>query len=301
LRRLTLLVSQCDAKQRIDLFIATRGGISRGAARRALDTGGVFLDGRRCKVASRGLHPGQRIEVNLEEGGRATAPAEPLDRARLLYADGDLVAVDKPAGVPAQPTLTTDRGTLPELVSALIGASVTIVHRLDRETSGVTVLARSRAAAAALVEAFRAGGPEKTYLALTARSPSPPDGRLDAAIGKDPARPGLRRLSAGGDRAATRHRTLATGPGGALVEAQPETGRTHQIRVHLAHLGAPLLGDARYGGPRQIGEFRVPRVMLHALRLELAHPVTGAPIAFAAPVPEDFRVVAEALSIPALW
>ena len=112
MRRLALVVPPDDAHQRIDRFIAERGGISRGAARRALETGGVFLDGRRCKVASRGLHPGQQIEVNLEEGGRAAEPPAPLDRARLLFADDHLAAVDKPAGVPAQPTLTSDRGTL---------------------------------------------------------------------------------------------------------------------------------------------------------------------------------------------
>jgi len=294
-RRLTLLVSSGHAGQRIDRFISERGGISRGAARRALEAGGVFLEGRRCKVASRGVHPGQRIEVNLEEGGRAAGPAEPLDRGRLLLADADLVAVDKPAGVPAQPTLTTDRGALPELVADLVGSPVRLVHRLDRETSGVTVLARTRTAARALSEAFRVGAPEKTYLALTARVPSPPEGRIDAPLAKDPSRPGLRRVAAGGDPAATRYRTLAHGPEGALVEARPETGRTHQIRVHLAHLGAPLLGDARYGGPRRLGELAVPRVMLHARRLELPHPVTGAALSFEAPVPEDFRRVAEAV------
>ncbi len=295
MRRLSLRAAPGDAGRRIDLFIAERGGISRGAARRALDTGGVFVDGHRCKVASRGLHPGQEVLVNLEEGGRAATGAAPLERSRLLHLDEALVVVDKPAGVPAQPTLTSDRGTLPELVAALVGAEVTLVHRLDRETSGATVLARTREAAAVLAEAFRTGGPEKTYLALTARAPSPPGGRIDARLGKDPARPGLRRVSPGGDPAATVYRTLSVGAGGALVEARPETGRTHQIRVHLAHLGAPLLGDARYGGPRRVGELEIPRVMLHALRLELAHPSTGERIAFAAPVPEDFRKVAEAL------
>jgi 23S rRNA pseudouridine1911/1915/1917 synthase len=297
-RRLELNAGPVDASRRLDLFIAERGGISRGQARRALEAGGVFVDGKRCKVASRGLHPGQRVEVNLEEGGRTAAPPSPLERSRLLFADEDLVAVDKPAGVPAQPTLTTDQGTLPALVSALVGAPVTLVHRLDRDTSGVTVFALSKRAAAALAEAFRTGGPEKTYLALTARPPRPPEGRLEAALGKDPARPGLRRVAPSGDPAATRYRTLAEGPGGALVEARPETGRTHQIRVHLAHLGAPLLGDARYGGPRRVGEREVARVMLHAARLEIAHPVTGAPMSFAAPIPGDLREAAETLVGP---
>jgi 23S rRNA pseudouridine1911/1915/1917 synthase len=294
-KRLSLAVAAADTGERLDRFIAARGGITRGEARRVLDAGGVFVEGHRCKIAARKVWAGQQVVVNLAEGGREVARAAPLERARLLYADDDLVAVDKPAGVPAQPTLTTDRGTLPELVEALLGAPVTLVHRLDRETSGVTVLARTKAAAAALAEAFRVGGPEKTYLALTARPPSPPEGRVDAPLGKDPARAGLRRVDPGGDAAATRYRTLRAGALAALVEARPETGRTHQIRVHLAHLGAPLLGDARYGGPRRVGEVAVPRVMLHARRLELTHPTTGAPIAFEAPLPADFLATERAL------
>jgi 23S rRNA pseudouridine1911/1915/1917 synthase len=299
LKRLTLAAGPSDAGERIDRFIAARGGISRGEARRALDAGGVFLDGHRCKVAGRLVRPGQKIVVNLAEGGRAAAPATALARERLVYADAEIAAVDKPAGIPAQPTLTSDAGTLPELVRALLGAPVTLVHRLDRETSGVTVFARTRAAAAALAEAFRAGTPEKTYLALCARPPAPEEGRIDAPLGKDPARAGLRRVDPRGDAAATRYRTLRAGPGGALVEARPETGRTHQIRVHLAHLGAPLLGDARYGGPRRVGEVAIPRVMLHARRLELLHPATGARMVFEAPVPEDFVTAERELLGPA--
>jgi 23S rRNA pseudouridine1911/1915/1917 synthase len=237
------------------------------------------------------------VTVNLEEGGKAPVAAGALDRARLLFADEHLVAVDKPAGVPAQATLTSDRNTLPELVTGVLGGPVTLVHRLDRETSGVTVLARTREAAAALSEAFRTGAPHKTYLMLCARAPAPAEGRTDARIGKDPRRAGLRCVSPGGDAAATRYRTLAVGTA-ALVEAHPETGRTHQIRVHLAHLGAPLLGDPRYGGPRMVERVAVPRVMLHALRLELLHPVTGASLRFEAPPPDDLLAVAEALGCP---
>jgi len=293
-RRLALAVGPADAGERLDRFIAGRGGVTRGLARRALESGGVFLDGKRCKIAGRLLRAGQEVVVNLEEGGRRDAPPAPLEPGRLLYADEHLAAVDKPAGVPAQPTLTSDRGTLPELVSALLGAPALVVHRLDRETSGVTVLARTGIAAAALAEAFRAGTPEKTYLALCVRPPAPPQGRLEAPIGKDLLRAGLRAVAAGGDPAATRYRTLRVGLA-ALVEARPETGRTHQIRVHLAHLGAPLLGDPRYGGPRRVGDVNVPRVMLHAARLEIAHPATGARLAFDAPVPADFRAVERAL------
>jgi len=247
-------------------------------------------------VASRAVRPGHRVEVHLAEGGRTPPAPSALGRARLLYADAEVVAVDKPPGVAAQPTLATDRGHLPELVARLLGAEVWPVHRLDRETSGVVVLARTREAAAALSAAFRDGAPRKTYLALCARPPAPPDGRADAPLASDPTRPGRRRVDPGGEPAATSYRTLRVGPGGhALVEACPETGRTHQIRVHLAHLGAPLLGDARYGGPRRVLELSVPRVMLHALRLEVAHPASGALLRLEAPVPDDFAAVERAL------
>jgi 23S rRNA pseudouridine1911/1915/1917 synthase len=298
-RRLTLQVSAGDAGARLDRFIAAKGGISRGLARRALDAGGVFLDGRRCKLAGRAVREGQAVVVNLEEAGRGSTPPAPLERRRLLYADEHMVAVDKPPFVPAQPTLTTDQGTLPELVSSLLGAPVTLVHRLDRETSGVTVLARTREAAAALSEAFRAGGPKKTYLALCARAPSPFSGVLDDPLGPDPARPGRRCVRAGGEPAVTRYSTVGQGLAGvALVTCWPETGRTHQIRAHLAHAGAPLLGDPRYGGPRQVLGTSLPRVMLHARRLTLEHPARKEQLALEAPVPEDFLAVLRAL-VPA--
>ena len=295
MKRISLVAGDADKAERLDRFLAARGGISRGLARRAIDAGGVFVEGHRCKIAARKVWPGQQIVANLEEGGREAAPAAALDRARLLYADAEIAAVDKPAGVAAQATLTTDRGTLPELVGALLGGEAILVHRLDRETSGVTVFARTKGAAAALAEAFRSGGPEKTYLALCAKAPAPREGRIDAPLGKDPRRAGLRQVDPKGDAAATAYRTLREGPNGALIEARPETGRTHQIRVHLAHLGASLLGDPRYGGPRRVGEVAIPRVMLHAARLALAHPVTGAPLVFEAPLPEDFARVEQAL------
>jgi len=297
LKRLSLVVRPGDEGERLDRFIAIRGGVSRGLARRAIEAGGVFLDGRRCKVSSREVRAGYDVTVNLEEGGRAPGAVAPLDRSRILFADEHLVAVDKPSGVAAQATLTSDKNTLPDLVAAALGAPVTLVHRLDRETSGVTVLARTPEATVALAEAFRSGAPHKTYLMLCARRPVPAEGRIDARIGKDLRRAGLRCISPTGDTAVTRYRTLAEGHA-ALVEAQPETGRTHQIRVHLAHLGAPLLGDPKYGGPRMVGRLAVPRVMLHALRLELRHPVTGAPLRFEAPPPDDLVVTAAELFCP---
>ncbi len=295
MKRISLVVGEAEKAERLDRFLAARGGMARGLARRAIDTGGVFVDGHRCKIAARKVWPGQQVIANLEEGGREAAAPGPLERSRLLYSDADIAAVDKPAGIAAQATLTSDRGTLPDLVAALLGGPAILVHRLDRETSGVTVFARSKAAAAALAEAFRSGVPEKTYLALCGRAPSPPAGRIAEPLGKDPKRAGLRLVDPRGEAAATRYRTLREGPLAALVEARPETGRTHQVRVHLAHLGASLLGDPRYGGARRVGEVAIPRVMLHAARLEIPHPVTGATLVFEASPPADFADVQRAL------
>jgi 23S rRNA pseudouridine1911/1915/1917 synthase len=291
-RRISLVVPAADVGARLDSFIAESGGISRGLARRVLALGGVFVEGHRCKIASRPLRGGQRVEVSFDDA-EVRAPPLPLEPGRLLHADADLVAVDKPAGVPSQATRTSDRGTLAELAAALVGAPLMVVHRLDRGTSGVTVLARTPRAAASLSEAFRTGAAHKTYLALCVRPPEPPAGRIDAALGPG-SRPGTHAVSPTGAPAATRYRTLGHGRA-ALVEAQPETGRTHQVRVHLAHLGAPLLGDTRYGGPAEVAGLAIARPMLHALRLEIPHPTSGDTLILEAPLPEDFRAFEEQL------
>jgi 23S rRNA pseudouridine1911/1915/1917 synthase len=152
----------------------------------------------------------------------------------------------------------------------------------------------------ALRALFRAHRIERRYLALVRGQPRGDGGVVEAPLHED-YRDGRRRVARRGEPsrpALTRFTVLERFPGAALLELELGTGRQHQIRVHLAHLGAPLLGDARYGGPRRAGETGVPRVMLHALRLVLAHPVSGAPLSLEAPLPEDFRAVAAAL-VPA--
>ncbi len=291
MKKLTLRTSPADDGERLDKFIARAGGIPRGEARRALDRGGVWLDGKRVKANSRPVSDGQTVVVVLEEAGRTSPEERALTPERILFEDAHLIAVDKPAGVPAQPTLASDKGTLLSMVGEHVGRPVGLVHRLDLETTGITVFAKSKAATSALGEAFREGTARKRYLAVAVGELSG-EGQIDLPLSPDPKRKGRFVARAGqGVPAVTRYRVV--GQSGALraVELLPETGRTHQLRSHLSALGAPILGDSLYGGPRQAqgaeGLAVAERVLLHARALELPHPATGALLSLLAPIPED--------------
>ncbi|HWE24027.1 MAG TPA: RNA pseudouridine synthase, partial [Myxococcales bacterium] len=247
-----------------------------------------FLRGRRVRDPDTPVESGDRVEVDLREPPRAELP-------RVLHLDPLVIAVDKPAGVLAQ----EGRGggpALPDLCSTLLRQrgepdAALLVHRLDRGTTGVAVLARTRAAQAALLEEFRSGRVEKEYLAICAGEPASDEFESDAALGKDPRVPGRRRPDPRGESARTRFRVLQRLRGAALVAAFPETGRTHQIRAHLAALALPLAGDARYGGPRAITladgrRLDFARPLLHALRLALRHP-GGERLTLRAAEPDD--------------
>lgn len=224
----------------------------------------------------------------------------------VLLSDASLLAVDKPAGRIVIPGRGTDERSLREELEAEQGR-LWVVHRLDRGTTGVLVLARTAEAHRTLNLAFDRGEPRKRYLALVRGAP-PPELRLDRALA--PARRGRMRPAREGDprgkAAVTVVRTLERFEGRpwtpgplALVEALPETGRTHQIRVHLADAGFPLAVDPDYGEARPLagpdGAPLLARTPLHAARLELAHPATGAPLSIEAPLPRDLAAALEAL------
>ncbi len=293
MKKLELEAQAEDDGDRLDRVIARRGGIARGEARRVLDRGGVWLDGKRVKAASRAVRRGQAIRVVLEEAGRTQPVAAALGDARVLFEDAHLVAVDKPPFVPAQSTLASDRGSLLSLVEAHVRRSVGLVHRLDLETSGVTVFGKTKAATTALAAAFRGGLARKRYLAV-AVGPLTDEGRIDLGLGPDPRRKGRFLASARGEiPAATRYRVI--GRRGPLcgVELFPETGRTHQIRCHLQALATPILGDRLYGGPAEIEieglRLSAPRMLLHARALDLLHPASGETLHLEAPIPDDLR------------
>ena len=265
--RLKLAARGADEGTPLLRFVTARGGVSEEIARAAILRGGAFLRGRRERDPEKVVSEGDRVEVDLREPAQAA-----LGKERILHLDAQLVAVDKPAGLSAQ----EDRGggpSLPDLCSKLIGGPALLVHRLDRGTTGVTVLARTKAAQATLLEEFREHRARKEYRALVSGVP-PAEGSIDLPIA--------------GAAAATRFRLLEPFPEAALVSALPETGRTHQIRIHLRELGYPLLGDARHGGPmfltradgRRI-DFQRP--MLHALSLQLRG------LTLRAPLPPDFE------------
>jgi len=229
--------------------------------------------------------------VVLEEGGRSPLEAPPPPPAlSVLFEDDWLIAVDKPPGITAQPTEGRVGDSLVDLVSARLQRPAGLVHRLDRETSGVTVFGKTPPATTALAEQFREGVARKRYVAATGPG-LPPSGTVDLPLSKDPSRPGRWRASAAanGVPALTDFRTLYAGTDFCLVELLPHTGRTHQLRAHLTALQAPILGDSRYGGAAQAGGLSAPRCLLHAQALELAHPRTGQPLRVEAPIPEDLQ------------
>ena len=209
---------------------------------------------------------------------------------RIVFADADLVVVDKPAGIPSVPARTP---LDPPAVAARLVAEfgpLEAVHRLDRDTSGLLVLARTHAARAALGRAFERGEVAKRYLAVVTGRPPEDEGELHLPLAADPDRPPRQRVDpVFGKRAATRWRLMATVTNGdaatSLLAVEPLTGRSHQIRVHLAWLGCPIVGDRLYGaaGRTTAGSPAEPPLALHAARLELPHPSTGERLAVATP------------------
>lgn len=236
-------------------------GLSRRQARGLIAQGAVFIDGRRCRVASRKVEPGAKLRVHLAPvAATRAAPA-------ILFQDERITVVDKPAGVHVNESGTTARLSL----LARMPGRCYVVHRLDLETTGVIVFAKSAEVAARLSAAFRARHVDKRYIAMVEGRPEV--GFIDARIGPDRRRPRARTVRADGQEARTEVVAVVPREGCSEVHLRLETGRTHQIRVHLAHAGHPVLGDPLYGGMFAVraarGPVRVSRTLLHARRLRL--------------------------------
>ena len=292
------VVPETLAGQRLDRALAaTMSGLSRTRVQSAIAAGRVLVDGRPAK-ASLPLEAGMTITLLPEPAAPAagTNEAAPdLAPPQVIYEDDALLVIDKPAGLVVHPAPGHEHDTLvnallahvPELDTSAYPTRPGIVHRLDKDTSGLMVIAKTPQSHAALAEQMKAHETVKRYLALVEGQMSASEGVIEAPIGRDPRnrqRMAVVSLAAGGREARTRFRVLRQIRGRTYLELQLETGRTHQIRVHLAAIHHPVVGDTVYGRPQPP---QPRRQFLHAAHLEFAHPTTGAMMAFDAPLPPD--------------
>lgn len=305
-RRIELVVPADAAGERLDRFLATAPDVgTRSQAKQLLDADHVRVDGmaRKSAYVVRG---GERIQVEL----RAPEPrgVEPEDiPLRVLYEDDDLLAIDKPAGMVVHPAPGARRGTLVHALAYRLGALPAagdperpgIVHRLDRDTSGVLLVARTRRAHESLARQFQERRVEKRYVAVVRGVFAASGGRIDRPIGRHPReRKRMSVRTTRGRPAVTRWNVVERLPGATVVALAPETGRTHQLRVHLAALGHPIVGDRVYGvrrAGRGGGRIVFPRQALHAESIAFAHPATGVRLTIRAPVPPDIEHLIETL------
>ena len=293
---LHFVVGESEAGKRLDRALSDLAGIPRAQARRWIDGGRVRLDGRPAR-ASRAVTVGARVEAEPPEPLCCEATPEPIPLS-VLHEDVDLIVLDKPPGLVVHPGPGHPSGTL---VNALlhhcrdlsgIGGVLRpgIVHRLDRGTSGVMVAAKTDVAHTALAEQFHDHTIERVYWALVVGVPGAEGGTIDRAIGRHPRdRKKMSVRTRSGRPARTRWRVLRRFrvAGISWLEVRPETGRTHQIRVHLSAAGLPLVGDTRYGRARGRAAAALGRPALHAAVLGFDHPTSGDRVRFeAAPAPD---------------
>jgi len=262
---------------------------------------GVRVNGEVPRTAGQPVRAGQRVEALVRPEllrPRAIATDRPfrLTSSAILFHDGALLAVDKPPGLPTHATADPSRPSLVGHVERFLREAasrpyVAVHQRLDRDTSGVVLFAIDPRANEALARAFSGRAVEKTYVALTARPAAAPRRGLRVSVPLSaPGPKGGRRVAVGGEGAKPAETAVVVREVLAqalLVEARPLTGRKHQVRAHLAHAGMPILGDPVYGDAGG----RAPRLMLHARRLALSHPLTGEPLAIESPLPADFEAV----------
>jgi 23S rRNA pseudouridine1911/1915/1917 synthase len=322
---LTVAAEAEDAGERLDRFLARRlaepgaspgAGFSRSRLKQLIEEGRLSEGGATLSDPSRKVKAGQVFTLVVPAPERARPEGQAIDLA-VVYEDSDLIVVDKPAGMVVHPAPGNPEGTL---VNALIGhcgdtlsgiggeRRPGIVHRLDKDTSGLIVAAKNDAAHQALAADFAARRIERRYLAVVWGTPLPREGEIEGAIGRHRTdRKRMAVVGRGGKPALTRYRVLeALGPAASLIECRLATGRTHQIRVHLAASGHPLLGDPVYGretaerrarlsaaGREALAGFR--RQALHAASLGFRHPRTGERLGFESPLPPDLARLINAL------
>ncbi|MET0741664.1 MAG: RluA family pseudouridine synthase, partial [Candidatus Nanopelagicales bacterium] len=290
--------------ERVDAALARMFGFSRTKAADLAATGGVLIDGAAVRKSDR-VHAGARLDVTLPDPPAPTqVVAEPVAGLRVVHDDDDLVVVDKPVGVAAHPS---PGWSGPTVVGGLSGAGYRIstsgaaerqgvVHRLDVGTSGLMVVAKSERAYARLKHAFRERTVDKVYHAVVQGHPDPLKGTIDAPIDRHPVHDHRWAVVAGGKPSITHYQTLEAFRSASLLEILLETGRTHQIRVHMSALRHPCVGDLTYGAdPTLAQRLRLERQWLHARRLAFEHPRSGERVEFTSDYPPDLTNALDAL------
>lgn len=288
------------AGQRIDRLVALVADVSRADAAGLVGGGAVQVDGRVVTKVSEKVAEGAEVVVEVPEVEEAGLEAEPDVEVPVIHVDDHVIVVDKPAGLVVHPGAGHDRGTLvagllavhPEIADVGEPGRPGIVHRLDRDTSGLLVVARTPEAYDSLVGQLADRTATRRYLALVVGRPDPARGMVDAPLGRSPRQPTLMALRADGKPARTRYQMIEafSEPSPvALLECRLETGRTHQIRVHMKAIEHPIVGDTRYGGGRS--KVTCPRPFLHAAELGFLHPGTGEPVSWTSDLPADLAGV----------
>ncbi|MBR3641104.1 MAG: RluA family pseudouridine synthase [Oscillibacter sp.] len=289
----TLTATTEDAAQRLDVFLAARlEGVTRSSAQKLIERGAVRVNGKAAAKNHR-LAAGETVEATLPdpEPTAAVPQAIALD---VVYEDDDVIVVNKPKGMVVHPAAGHPDGTL---VNALLhhcagGLSGIngelrpgIVHRIDRDTSGLVIAAKTDAAHRALAAQLQDHTLARTYRCIVRGNLRQDSGTVNAPVGRDPKNRKRQAVTANGRPAVTHWRVLARFAGATYLECKLETGRTHQIRVHMAHIGHPILGDATYGGGSEKG---LHGQCLHAVALRFRHPRTGEEREVTCPLPEEF-------------
>jgi 23S rRNA pseudouridine1911/1915/1917 synthase len=293
-------VNQTESGARLDTFLAGRfGHLTRSRIKNLVDEGFATVNGKAARAGQK-LAAGDTVELDVPEPRAATASAEniPLD---VVYEDGSLLVLNKPRGLVVHPAAGNESGTL---VNALLSHCTDlsgiagelkpgIVHRLDKDTTGLLVVAKNDAAHLGLSKQIGEKSAKRIYLAIVEGNIAEDHGRVDAPLGRSRSDRKKIAVVPDGRQAATEFFVLERFGDCTLVECHLETGRTHQIRVHMKHIGHPVAGDPVYGLRRQ--RFNVEGQLLHAARLEFTHPETGERMKFEAKLPEDFQNVLDSL------
>ena len=303
--RIALAAPRSAAGVRLDRFLAAAPEVgTRSQAKQLIDAGRVRVDGELRKTAYI-LRGGERVDVELPPPDALAVLPEAIPLV-VLHEDDAVVAIDKPAGMVVHPAPGARRGTLVHALAHRFGLDPVgppersgIVHRLDRDTSGVLLVARTHAALEALARQFRERTVEKRYVAVVRGTLAREHGTIDRPIGRHPReRKRMSVRSRRGRPSVTRWSIVERLPRATVVRLAPETGRTHQLRVHLAAIGHPIVGDQVYGtrrSGRRGGDPEFPRQALHAEAITFAHPSTGARLTIRAPVPPDMQQLIETL------